>query len=253
MITRNYFKIVRVFPDPSDYFYIKNEGYESGNLWIGEVDVDTRTDLEFKIDNGSWTNFVETYGGGDYIELQPNSKLYLRGTAGYFKDIEGNGIWIDASNNVDTTISIGGDLRTLLNYTDVDSVTTIPEKCFSSAFADTNLISIDNLTLGSSVTTIGSSALEDMFYGSRIQKGLDLSNVTTLTGTYAMLRMYMRCSSLNEAYAPNLSTWSTSGAENWLNSVASTGVVYKPANLTIPLNWASGIPSNWTTQTYPNA
>ena len=249
MITRNYFKVVRVFPDPSDYFYIKNEGYDTGNLYVDCPE--ERTDLEFKIDNGSWTNFVETYGSGDYIELQPNSKIYFRGTAGYFKDVEGNGIWFDSYNNTDMTISIGGDLRTLLDYTDVDSVTTLPEKCFANAFQNPNLISIDNLTLGSSVTTLGSNVFYQMFAGSQIQNGLDLSSVTTL-GSEAMVYMYQDCSSLATAYAPNVSTWSTSKTNAWLMGVASTGVLYKPANLTISTG-DSGVPSGWTTQTYPNA
>lgn len=250
MITRNYFKVVRVFPDPSDYFYIKNEGYESGNLYVDCPD--ERTDIEFKIDNGSWTNLHQTYGAGAYIELQPNSKVYFRGTAGYVKDVEGNGLWFDSGINTNITISMGGDLRTLLNYTDVDSITTIPEKCFQNAFDGTNLISIDNLTLGSSVTTLGDNCMHQMFYKSQIQKGLDLSNVTTV-GTDAMDFMYYNCTSLNEAYAPNLSTWNTSKTNGWLDGVASTGVLYKPANLTIPTNNEGGVPSGWTTQTYPQA
>ena len=250
MITRNYFKIVRVFPDPSDYFYIKNEGYESGNLYVDCPD--ERTDIEFKIDNGSWTNLHQTYGAGAYIELQPNSKVYFRGTAGYVKDVEGNGLWFDSGINTNITISMGGDLRTLLNYTDVDSITTIPEKCFQNAFDGTNLISIDNLTLGSSVTTIGNNAFAMMFQGSQIQNGLDLSNVTSV-GYYGLGQLYYNCNNLTSAYAPNLSTWNTSKADAWLNNVSSTGVLYKPANLTIPTNNEGGVPSGWTTQTYPQA
>ena len=250
MITRNYFKIVRVFPDPSDYFYIKNEGYESGNLYVDCPD--ERTDIDFKIDNGSWTNLHQTYGGGAYIELQPNSKVYFRGTAGYVKDVEGNGLWFDSGINTNITISMGGDLRTLLNYTDVDSITTIPEKCFQNAFDGTNLISIDNLTLGSSVTTIGNNAFAMMFQGSQIQNGLDLSNVTSV-GDYGLAQLYYNCNNLTSAYAPNLSTWSTSKTNSWLDGVASTGVLYKPSTLTIPTNTDSGVPSGWTTQTYPNA
>lgn len=250
MITRNYFKIVRVFPDPSDYFYIKNEGYESGNLYVDCPD--ERTDIEFKIDNGSWTNLHQTYGAGAYIELQPNSKVYFRGTAGYVKDVEGNGLWFDSGINTNITISMGGDLRTLLNYTDVDSITTIPEKCFQNAFDGTNLISIDNLTLGSSVTTIGNNAFAMMFQGSQIQNGLDLSNVTSV-GDYGLAQLYYNCNNLTSAYAPNLSTWNTSKTNSWLDGVASTGVLYKPANLTIPTNNEGGVPSGWTTQTYPNA
>ena len=32
MIKRNYYKVVRVFPDPSSYFYIKNESMSKGNI-----------------------------------------------------------------------------------------------------------------------------------------------------------------------------------------------------------------------------
>lgn len=250
MITRNYFKVVRVFPDPSDYFYIKNEGYESGMIIISNVNAQTRTDLEYKIDNGSWTNFVQTWNDYGTFELQPNSKLYLRGTAGYWREEEDDDIFFGTDEL--GAISVGGDLRTLLDYTDVDSVTTIPAHCFNQTFQKNNLISIDNLTLGSSVTTIGNNAFQQMFYESQIQKGLDISSVTTL-GDNAMNFMYDSCTSLNEAYAPNVSTWDDNKTVEWLANVASTGVVYKPANLVINTNTNSGVPSGWTTQTYPQA
>ena len=244
MITRNYFKVVRVFPDPSDYFYIKNEG----------------------------VNYV-----ANFIEIQPNSKLYLRGTAGYWKNNDDSGIYFYKSEEF--PMSIGGDLRTLLNYTDVDSVTTIPANCFKATFQEKNLTSIENLTLGSSVRTIGEYAFFQMFYNNpdittaldlsnvttvgnsamtymyysctSLQKGSNLSGVTTL-GDNAMNYMYNNCSSLNEVYAPNVSTWNESNTANWLYDVASTGVLYKPANLVIPTT-DSGVPSGWTTQTYPQA
>lgn len=252
MIKRNYFKVVRVFPDPSDYFYIKNEGYDTGVLTLGGVDTQTRTDLEYKIDNGSWTNFVQTWGGYDArLELQPNSKIYLRGTAGYWKDSDGNGPYIMVDEI--SAVSIGGDLRTLLYYTDVDSVTTIPANCFNQTFQEKKLTSIENLTLGSSVTTVGDYAFHQMFYfNPDITTGLDLSGVTTL-GNYPMDYMYYGCSSLNEVYAPNVSTWERSKAGSWLGNVASTGVLYKPANLVIDTDSDSGVPSGWTTQTYPQA
>ena len=249
MITRNYFKIVRVFPDPSDYFYIKNEGYESGTIGFYPNGDELRENLEYKIDNGSWAKIVDNMEDESiYFDLQPNSKLYLRGTTGHWKNVEGEGPYFEEFG---FDISIGGDLRTLLDYTDVDSVTTIPEGCFNYAFTIGSLVSIDNLTLGSSVTTIEHKALQQMFDGcSQIQKGLDLSGVTTL-GTDALMYMYNGCSSLNEAYAPNVSTWDRNKTSSWMNDVASTGVLYKPANLTIPTDNASGVPSGWTTQTYP--
>lgn len=274
MITRNYFKVVRVFPDPSEYFYIKNEGYDTGILnfeGYGE-----RTDIDFKIDNGSWTNLVNYLNIYQMINIQPNSKLYLRGTAGYWKDNSDNGIYF--YQNDEFPMSLGGDLRTLLDYTDVDSVTTIPDYCFKGIFNYKNLTSIENLTLGSSVTTIGYNGMREMFSNNPdITTALDLSNVTTVgneglcfmynncssiqkgsnlsalttVDNQGLSYMYYGCSSLNEAYAPNVSTWDTSKAAGWLVNVASTGVVYKPANLVINTNTDSGVPSGWTTQTYP--
>lgn len=250
MITRNYFKVVRVFPDPSDYFYIKNEGYESGVLIIGNVNTE-RTHLEYKIDNGSWTNFVQTWNDYGAFELQPNSKLYLRDTAGYWLENEDDSIYFGTDEM--SAVSVGGDLRTLLDYTDVDSITTIPAHCFKGAFQEKKLTSIENLTLGSSVTTVGYNAFHQMFYGNPdITTGLDLSNVTTL-GSESMNYMYYGCTSLNEAYAPNVSTWDTSKTSGWLGNVALTGVLYKPANLVITTGSENGVPSGWTTQTYPQA
>ena len=248
MITRNYFKVVRVFPDPSDYFYIKNEGYESGNLYFDNYL--ERTDIQFKIDNGSWTNLVDYISNYQVIIFQPNSKLYLRGTAGYWRK-ENDGIYFYKDG--DFPMSVGGDLRTLLNYTDVDSITTIPAQCFDGTFSEKNIISIDNLTLGSSVTTLGDRAFSSFFNGNaNLQKGLNLSGITTI-GKESMVYMYYNCSSLNEAYAPNVSTWDTHKTLVWLNGVSSTGVLYKPANLTISTDDENGVPSGWTTQTYPNA
>lgn len=84
-----------------------------------------------------------------------------------------------------------------------------------------------------------------------ITKGLNLRNLTTVTGSDGGLAsVYDGCTSLAEATAPNIPTWNTQITGNWLNNVAPTGVVYKPANLTIPTNNVSGVPTGWTTQNY---
>ena len=45
MIKRNYYKIVRVFPDPSSYFYIKNETMNQKDInfnssWLPTVNLE---------------------------------------------------------------------------------------------------------------------------------------------------------------------------------------------------------------------
>ena len=112
MIKRNYYKIVRVFPDPSSYFYIKNETMQEGRItcydsgWLSTVNV------EYSFDKVNWKRF----NGGFY--LPEDSYVYFRNTSGTFCTNEYNRVfWI-----TDMSISLGGDVRTLLNYTDVDSV-----------------------------------------------------------------------------------------------------------------------------------
>lgn len=77
----------------------------------------------------------------------------------------------------------------------------------------------------------------------------DLSNVTSVSSE-GCNSIYEGCTSLTTAIAPNISEWDTTFMENWLYNTASTGVVRKPANLTIPTDSASGIPTGWTTEDY---
>lgn len=241
MITRNYFKVVRVFPDPSDYFYIKNEGYDGNTLSFRLGN--TTLNLQYSFDKVNWTTLPN-----EFLEISfpGDASMYLRNNSGTF----GTG---DTLLFPRTDISLGGDIRTLFDYTDVDSVTTLPSNGFRQVYSmqgDAKLVDISNLSLGG-ITTIGDNAFNSAFGWTNIQKGLDLSGVTTL-GESALNSMYVGCSSLNEAYAPNVSTWDGDKTSGWFEGVASTGVLYKPANLTIPTD-TSGVPDGWTTKTYPNA
>ena len=245
MIKRNYYKVVRVFPDPSSYFYIKNESMSEGrisdngyNSWLSTVN------LEYSFDKVNW----EKFNSGFY--LPADSYVYFRNTSGTFCTNENKGgFWIQ-----NVSVSLGGDVRTLFNYTDVDSVTAIPAYGFRKPFNINGgkIIDISNLSFRG-ITEIGDHGLEEAFSQSifTITKGVDLRDVTTL-GESALRLMYTFVSSnLTEVYAPNVSTWDTSKTISWLAGVASTGVVYKPSTLTIPTDDDSGIPSGWTTQDYP--
>ena len=240
MIKRNYYKIVRIFPDPSSYFYIKNEtmnrfglGYNSS--WLSTVN------LEYSFDKVNWKRF-------DGIDIPADGYMYLRNTSGTFCTSGYNQVLRPFGN-----ISLGGDIRTLFNYTDVESVTKIPDYGFYQPFSmqnDAKITDITNLSFRG-ITEIGNNGLYETFAWNHIgTKGVDLRDVTTL-GEGALTRLYYDNSNLTEVYAPNVSTWDTNKTSNWLYSVASTGVVYKPSTLTIPTNYNSGLPSGWTTQDYP--
>ena len=249
MIKRNYYKIVRVFPDPSSYFYIKNETMSEGHMrfdnnWLPTVN------LEYSFDKVNWT-LASSLDWRDLI-IPADSYVYFRNTSGTFCTNDDYGVLIPFFK-----ASIGGDVRTLFNYTDVDSVTAIPDYGFknpigwgSGSFGNTEIIDISNLSFRG-ITSIGMCGLYRAFNNdnNKYIKGVDLRDVTTL-GERALYAMY-NSSNLTEVYAPNVSTWNIGGTEYWLERVAPTGVIYKPSTLDIPTNNNAGIPSGWTTQDYP--
>ena len=245
MIKRNYYKVVRVFPDPSSYFYIKNETMILGNITFNSSWLST-VNLEYSFDKVNW-NVVN-----NDFNVPADSYVYFRNTSGTFSTSNYSSLITPFFK-----VSLGGDVRTLFNYTDVDSVTAIPDYGFYSPIGDgsgssgnTEIIDISNLSFRG-ITSIGDHGLERAFiFKDNFTKGIDLRDVTTL-GEEALNNMYYGCSNLTEVYAPNVSTWDTSKTPNWLSGVARNGVVYKPSTLDIPINDESGIPYGWTTQDYP--
>lgn len=242
MIKRNYYKVVRVFPDPSSYFYIKNETMNEERLEFNDSWLST-VNLEYSFDKVNWNNV----NNGFYVPA--DSYIYFRNTSGTFCTSNYTQVIFPYFN-----CSLGGDVRTLFNYTDVESVTKIPDYGFSHPFTmqgDAKITDISNLSFRG-ITEIGNYGLRDTFSQSwfEITKGVDLRDVTTI-GERALSQLYAYNSKLKEAYAPNVSTWDTNKTLYWLYGVASTGVVYKPSTLTIPTDDDSGIPSGWTTQDYP--
>ena len=241
MIKRNYYKIVRVFPDPSSYFYIKNEmmneiWFSANDSWLPTVN------LEYSFDKVNWTRFNKGFN------VPADSYIYLRNTTGTFTTSEYTDVVY-----LNFNCSLGGDIRTLFNYTDVESVTKIPDYGFCSPFADfgCSVTDISNLSFRG-ITEIGNEGLKSAFSGSIFKgtKGVDLRDVTTL-GEGALNYLYSINPNLTEAYAPNVSTWDENKTSGWLSSLPSTGILYKPSTLTIPTNSESGIPYGWTTQDYP--
>ena len=251
MIKRNYYKVVRVFPDPSSYFYIKNETMSEGKISIWNEQWLSTVNLEYSYDKINWTPITSYFNS--YVPA--DGYMYLRNISGTF-------CTSDYSNVLTPFFkaSIGGDVRTLFNYTDVDSVTAIPAYGFKQPFNTgegsggirTEIADISNLSFRG-ITSIGDYGLYGAFSYpdfTSFTKGVDLRDVTTL-GENALFRLYQYSHNLTEAYAPNVSTWDTNKTGGWLEGVAPTGVVYKPSTLDIPTNSYSGIPSGWTTQDYP--
>ena len=128
------------------------------------------------------------------------------------------------------------------------NLTSVPYYGFDYCFDTcTSLTTAPNF---SNLTTVGENAFNYCYVGcTKLTTAPDFSNVTTV-GESGFNYCFSGCKSLNLVTAPNITTWSTYNFNGWLNNVASTGVVRKPAKLTIPTGTTSGVPTGWTTENY---
>lgn len=293
---KSYYKVYRVFPDP-EYVWLKNE-YTSAAKFITKSAMKSPINLEYSLDKRTWNNY--DMSNKPTISVPAGGYVYLRGV--------NTGVTFDQYNlhfefSLNENFSTGGDIRTLFNYDDVNSITKIPDNAFiqnsvsyykmtSCTWDMSGITEIGNygfynyfkyynsLTTApdfSNVTTVGESGFDGCFENctslttapdfskvtsagnyafsscfrncTSLTTGPNFSNITTV-GSNGFQHCFNGCTSLNLATAPNITEWSTSKFNSWLNNVASSGVVRKPAALTIPTDSTSGVPTGWTTENY---
>ena len=295
-LIKKYYKLYRAFPDP-DYVYFENIA-TSGTCYfsINKNGTPASTDLSYSFDKTTWTDI---HDGGQVI-IPIGSKLYLRSSTGFSSGESSNYYSFGNSQNC----IVGGNLMTLIDYENANTLTNIPNYAFSHMFnqhsgggltinelhtgnattignysfswfvrysnlngnltslfenvvsAGTNAFdsafigtSFNELPLFEKLTTVGEKTFWSAFQNMSNLRFVDFSKITTV-GFRAFSSSFYGCSSLNEVKTPNISSWNTTNFDGWLNGVASTGVVSKPAGLTIPTDNVSGIPTGWTTEDY---
>lgn len=243
MITKKYYKLIRVSHADSEYFRITNISNE-----IGEFKLNGGTGtMEYSLDGVNWTSY--NMSTKPAVEVNPNSNIYLRGTGFTFSSTSIS--CIDFNKNY----TVGGNFMSLSNYATMSSVTTIGNNnIITSAFnGQTHLISAQNLNFGN-VTSVNGTGMGGMFqYCSALTTAPDLSGVTSV-GDYGMGNMFYGCSNISTVTAPNINPWDTSKTGNWLtgagSSATGTKTVYCPTGVEIPTSNNSGIPSGWTRVDY---
>lgn len=277
-IIRTYYKVHRAFPDP-DYFYMENIAGQAVPFGIFKFGTPASTDLSYSFDKVTWTDI---HDGGTITSVPNGAKVYFRSSTGF--NLGNNGFYYikasDSGSSQGYDFNVGGHIATLFDYTNVESTTAIPDYGCYCMFGTSNngngLVHADIdffgiKTLGnhslermffsskkmvtvpdlSGVETVGDSSCTEMFYNcTSLTVPADLSGMSTVQTSSVFTYMYYGCSSLTEAIAPNISSWNTNVFNNWLNNTAATGVVRKPAGLTIPTDSTSGVPTGWTTENY---
>ncbi len=226
--------------------------------------------FEYSINNGEWTTVTAgtevTFGG-------ETGTLRLRGNASLGTGISG-GHWSISFTNDAVLVAASGDIRTLVNYKEYDTVntgnvefrclfkgctaletapelpaTTLQTNCYYYMFNGcTNLKKAPELP----ATTLATSCYAYMFQDcTALEKAPELPATTLVTNCYG--NMFSGCKNLKEVtikateIADGVTLEGTYGALNWwLQGVASEGTIHKKAALTLTSESISGIPSGWT-------
>lgn len=226
----NSFKIKKM-PEPN-YFWVEDE---SGVTYICSQDGEG---CEYSTDKVNWINTR-------YEDIYVEGKVYLRTKIGRFPRIY-------LYNN--QSFSVGGDLATLIDYTEEPS--EIYKSYNFNYIFDTNyfygfegLKDASKLDF-SAVTHAKRGQFDSMFsYCRNMEIGPDFSNITSVEeGSFN--GMFMFCNNLRYVKAPKVTEWNDMAFASWLYDVSPTGELVVSSELTnLPVGF-SGIPEGWQRVNY---
>ena len=190
-------------PEPvgPDYFYIESLGDANtlsvknvGNGGTGGV---TPT-LEYSKDKSTWNTITFDWTSGEHttelpVKLNTGEKMYFRNDTRKFSSDYDK--YISFSPSVSS--NVGGDIRTLSNYLDVDSETTPHSYMFNSLFYKNKyIVNASNLRLP--YTTLANDCYNQMFQGCTSLTTAPTLPATTLAET-CYSTMFRDCTSLTTA------------------------------------------------------
>ena len=193
--------------DEPDYFYIESLG--DGNTISVVNDGDGSTSgvtptLEYSTDKNTWDTITFDWTRGKYttelpIALNTGEKMYFRNDTRLFSS-GSYSKYISFSPSVSS--NVGGDIRTLSNYLDVDNETTVQIYMFQRLFYKNEYI-VDASNLRLPYTTLASNCYRSMFQNcTSLVNAPELPATTLVSDCYNS--MFYGCTSLTTA--PTLPT-----------------------------------------------
>ena len=187
-------------PEPvgPDYFYIESLGdgntISVKNKGNGDTYGVTPT-LEYSKDKNTWNTITFDWTNGEHttelpVKLNTGEKMYFRNDTRKFSNDYNKYI----SFSLSVSSNVGGDIRTLSNYLNVDSETTAQRYMFKELFRRNDIVDASNLKLP--YTRLEKSCYQEMFWGcSKLTTAPTELPATTLEGS-CYYSMFNYCTSL---------------------------------------------------------
>lgn len=177
-------------PDPKkECFYLQNASEDTAEFKFTKMG-DITADTEYSIDGGhTWIAYDFTTQ--PTVEVEAGSKIYFRGNS--FDNSES---YYYIGFNMNKSYNVGGNLMSISDYDNMDSVTTISTKQFKSLFInETNLVSAVNMNFGN-VDTVGSYCFQNMFRGCSSLTTAPTTLPATTLADHCYSYMFYECTSL---------------------------------------------------------
>ena len=192
-----------VGPDLTDYFYIENTYSGSNTVTLttsqsgSQVAGTYATSVQYSKDKNSWTTLTLTAGGTNTITLESGEKVYFRNDSGkwnyFYSSSNYFSNYFRTVFTTNQTHTVGGNINTLLDYTDLSNV-SLSTGCFNDLFHnDSGLTSVPSDFL--LATTLAERCYYNMFSGCTSLTSAPALPATTLA-PFCYCEMFEGCTSL---------------------------------------------------------
>ena len=236
-------------PNEPDYLYIENtyNGINTIYFFTTQSGIHPSSDkysnqVEYSTDKVNWTTLTFNPSTPQSVIINTGEKLYLRNDTGVFNYYNGTANTYNTNINVSRSNIIGGNINTLLDYKNPDTV-PLSHSCFFGLFRD-NIATTDVSGLKFGNKTLTTGCYREMFNNCpKLTNAPELPSTTLANSCYK--NIFYMCKNLNSitVYADDISA--TNCTTDWLYGVSSTGTFRNLGSATYPTG-ASGIPTGWT-------
>lgn len=180
-----------------DYMFVENTYNGTNTLTLttttaGSPTTDYSTTVQYSKDRTNWTTVTFDTSTPYNISMNQGEKVYLRNNNGKFNccnTIET--VYYATTITASQTHKTGGDIRSLLDYTNIQS--SGPGCFYRLFYNDTNLVSSSELTLP---PTVGFASLAQIFMGCTSLATVSAIPAVTTLSERCYAEMFRGCSSL---------------------------------------------------------
>ena len=191
-------------PPENEYFYIENTYNGNNTITLTTTKYETpssnySTTVEYSKDKENWTKLTFSTSTPKTISMSNGERVYFRNDNGKFNYTDGNN-WYYTTFTATNSHIVGGNILSLLKYTDMETFTLTKEGCLEKLFkGDESLTDSRNLIFPN---TTSSWCYSDMFGNCRNMITSPLTLPATTLKDYCYNDMFLNCNKLTTT--PNI-------------------------------------------------